>query len=280
MENCISFPIRLESELLEIRLSDDVVIRKLDDETRSRVLGIRKATFNDDGKIKSYVVDGPDPLTDFMGPEVDCYDQLYSSNYVASVPTHSDAEHLNYALKLAQPSCTALYIGHSEPRSRHFLSPPCYYGKKPLVLLDSDTKNLGDLFRLKRSSKDKKLAVMAEMFLYALSVAPRPESRFIELSVVLEMLLLPTSSTELSYRFALRMAKVLAKHYGAGAAESFKAGQQIYRTRSRLVHSGIDKDLETVSPVLEVVVRQLLVTYLQSPEAFSEEALDALCIAG
>ena len=276
----IEFPLRLASALDEMCLAEDVRIRRIDDASRRRLLGIEKVVLDENGRLESYVTSSPDPFGTLMGPDLDLYDQLYSSNYIATLPTQEDAAHLNFALKLLGPSCSSLFIGYKQPGAKHFLSPPCYYGKTPLAIGESETKTLSRLLALKRSAKDPKLALMAEMFLYALSVAPREESRFVELSIILEMLLLPTSSTELSYRFALRMAKFLAKHWSADPIESFKTGQQIYKTRSQLVHAGRDQGLPEIGPKIEESVRLLLMTYLTNPELFEENALDSLCIAG
>jgi hypothetical protein len=270
----------LISDFEEIRLADDVCIYRIDDASRARILGINKVVLDENGRLKSYVSASPDQLAALTGPELDQYDQLYSSNYVASVPAPIDASHLNFALKLLGPSCSSLFIGHEEPGTKHFLSPACYYGDNPLEIGKTEVATLSHLFALRRSAKDAKLELMAEMFLYAMSVAPREESRFVELSIVLEMLLLPTSSTELSYRFALRMAKFLAKHWTADPTESFEVGQQIYKTRSRLVHAGRDDNLPQIGLKIEKTVRLLLSKYLSNPELFQDNALDALCIAG
>jgi hypothetical protein len=278
-ERFIEFPLRLIAEVSELRLADDIHIRPIDAAARARILGIKDVVLDENGRLKSYVSSGPDPLGLF-GPELDQYDQLYSSNYVASVPTHEDAVHLNFALKLLAPSCSSLFIGHEEPGTKHFLSPPCYYGKTLLALGEPAVKTLSHLLTLKRRSKNPKLELMAEMFLYAMSDAPRKESRFVELSIILEMLLLPVSSTELSYRFALRMAKFLAQHWAADPIEAFEVGQQIYKTRSRLVHTGRDDALEVIGPKIEETVRVLLTKYLANPELFEDDALDDLCIAG
>jgi hypothetical protein len=277
----IEFPLRLVSDLDEVCLAEDVCIRRIDDASRTRILGISKVVLDENGRLKSYVSRSlVDPLGALMGPDLDLYDQLFSSNYVATLPTHEDASHLNFALKLLGPSCSSLFIGCEQPGTKHFLSPPCYYGDTPLAIGASEAKALSRLLALKRNSKDPKLELMAEMFLYAFSVAPRKASRFVELSIVLEMLLLPTSSTELSYRFALRMAKFLAKHWAADPIESFNIAQQIYKTRSRLVHSGRDESLPEIVPKIEEAVRQLLTTYLTNPELFEDSVLDHLCIAG
>jgi hypothetical protein len=278
-ERCIEFPLRLIAELPDLRLADDIWIRPIDAAARERILGIKDVVLDENGRLKSFVSMSLNPSA-IVGPELDHYDQLYSSNYVASVPTHEDAVHLNFALKLLAPSCSALFIGHEETGTKHFLSPPCYYGDSPLTIGEPAIKALSHLLTLRRRSKNPKLALMAEMFLYAMSTAPRKESRFVELSIILEMLLLPISSTELSYRFALRMAKFLARHWAADPAESFKVAQQIYKTRSRLVHTGRDDALEGIGPKIEEMVRMLLTKYLSNPELFEDNALDDLCIAG
>ena len=130
---CIEFPLRLITKVPELRLADDIHIRPIDAAAQERILGIKNVVLDENGRLKSYVSMGPDPLA-LVGPELDQYDQLYSSNYVASVPTHEDAVHLNLALKLLAPSCSSLFIGHEEPGTKHFLSPPCYYGDTPLAI--------------------------------------------------------------------------------------------------------------------------------------------------
>lgn len=283
----IEFPLRLASDLDEIHLTEDTRVRRIDDDSRIKLLGIKNVVFDDNGKLKSFVANVsdasgivPEPFGALMGPDLDLYDQLYSSNYVATLPTRKDAAHLNFAINLLGPSCSSLFIGYEQSGSKHFLSPPCYYGETPLSVGESEAEMLSQLLALKQTAKDPKLELMADMFLYAMSVVPRNESRFVELSIILEMLLLPTSSTELSYRFALRMAKFLEKHWAADPIESFKTGRQIYRTRSRLVHSGSDQDLSEIAPKIEETVRLLLTSYLTNPRLFEENALDSLCLVG
>lgn len=275
----IEFPIRLVCEAEQLRLAEDVVLTAMTEGSRLRLLGIEKAEFDEHGRINSYVSRGADPFSDFIGPDLDSYDQLYSSNYVASVPNIDVARDLNFALKLADASCTSLFVGKGRSGSTSFIYPPCYYGSQPLTVAEETAENLSTLLMVKRTSAMPKLKLIADMLLYAMSVAPRNESRFIELSVILEMLLLPTASSELSYRFALRLAKFSAKYFGADATEVFAAGQMMYRTRSRLVHAGRDADLQLVAPLVEDAVRKLVAKYMEDPRLFDEAALDALCIS-
>ena len=67
-----------------------------------------------------------------------------------------------------------------------------------------------------------------------MSVQIRPASQFIELSIILEMLLLPHKTTELSYRFSLRLAKFMGNHFGYSVDDEFKKGHQLYKTRSNI----------------------------------------------
>jgi hypothetical protein len=281
----IQFPLRLRCELPEASLGSGVSIRAMTADDRPRLLGIKSATLDQDGRLKSYVADKVDPLFSPMGPNIDRYDQLYSSNYVATVPSRQEAKNLNLSFKLLARSCTSLWIGTSGDtnrvgHSRHFLEPPCYFGSDPLNFDAASVQEIAELLSACRALEDdKKFTVMADIFLYAMSDAPREESRCIELSVVLEMLLLPKASTELSYRFALRLAKLAAKQLDESSKDWFARGQQIYKTRSRLVHSGQDEKLEQTAGLIQETSRLLLAMYVRKPGLFHEASLDALCIA-
>jgi Apea-like HEPN len=281
----IRFPIRLLSELREINLGSDVTIRAITEDDRPQLLGIKSATFDENGRLKTWVVDTADPLSNFVGPDIGNYDQLCSSNYVATLPSRQEAKNLNLAFKLFAHSCTALWIGTSGDTNRaghprHFLGPPCYFGSLPLKLDSEGTGALGTLLSACRNLEgDMKFSVMADIFLYAMSVAPRNESRCIELAIVLEMLLLPKASSELSYRFALRLAKLASTQFGESSQEWFAKGKQIYKTRSSLVHSGQDNTLEQSAFLIEETTRRMLAMYVGNPTLFEESVLDSLCVA-
>jgi len=281
----ILFPIRLRCELPEVSLGSSVSIRPVTEQDRPQLLGLKSATLDEQGRLKSYVVDAPDVFSNLGGPDIDQYDQLYSSNYVASLPSMEDAKNLNLAFKLFARSCTALWIGTSDDatkagHAKHYVSPLCYFGSEPLKLDAAGVEDLSALLSACRTlGSDKKFSVMADIFLYAMSIAPRDESRSIELSIVLEMLLLPKASTELSYRFALRLAKLASTQFHESSEEWFAKGQQIYRTRSRLVHSGQDNALKDSASVIEETARRLFALYARNPKLFEESALDSLCLA-
>jgi hypothetical protein len=252
----IKFPLRLRSEVDDVSLADDIQLHRLDDSARRRLLGIGEMKFDELGKVVSFISYDDSFFGRFMGPSLDEFDELYSSNYVVSVPNPSRAKDVNFVLKLLGESCTSLFIGGTDVGSKHFLSAPCYAGETPLFIGADELDSARTFLALRaKATKDSKLALMIEMYLYAQSNAPRAESRFIELSVILEMLLLPTSSTELSYRFALRMAKLLHRTHREHAPKTFDAARIIYKTRSKLVHSGRDPNLAAVLPLASEATR-------------------------
>jgi hypothetical protein len=119
---------------------------------------------------------------------------------------------------------------------------------------------------------------MTDKYLYATSFGLGNESRFLEMAIILEMLLLPKNQQELSYRFSLRMANLAAAHLGENKQDAFTTAKHIYRIRSNLVHSGHDKDVEGIFPRALDYARQLLRLYLDSRDTFMDEALDKLCL--
>jgi hypothetical protein len=280
----IQFPFRVRCGLSEADLGSGTSIRAMNADDRLQLLGISSVAFDENGRLKSYVATRADPF-DVIGPDLDQYDQLYSSNYVATVPSRQEARNLNLAFKLLARSCTSLWIGTSgnsklTGHQSHFVGPPCYFGSEPLSLDAAGVQELSELLCAFRAlENDKKFAVMADVFMYAMSVAPREESRCIELSVVLEMLLLPAASTELSYRFALRLAKLMSKKLGESSEDWFAKGRKIYKTRSRLVHSGQDENLAENAQLIQETSRRLLTIYVREPKLFEESYLDSLCIA-
>ena len=120
---------------------------------------------------------------------------------------------------------------------------------------------------------------MSQKYLYAVSRQISMESRFIEFAIILEMILLPETSTELSYRFGLRLARIMSKLFKVQTEEAYKNAKMIYRTRSSLVHSGEYKDLEQVAPIALDYTRRLMCAYLQDKSIFKEASLDSLCLS-
>lgn len=280
-EFLIEFPFRLRSELPSFSVATDLIVSRMDDGTKTRLLKIEKAHYNDEGKLTGFTSLSGCLFSVEIGPDIDEIDEFCSSNYVLVAPSLERAKEFNFALKLAGNSSSALYIGFKTTTpAKCFLTPPCFFGKSALIVKDEDVKSLAALVgQIECARGDKKLQTMREIYVHALANQRRKESRFIEIAIILEMLLLPSSSAELSYRFSLRLAKLLNKLTGEPTNDAFKLARRIYTTRSHLVHAGSDRDLEEIGPVAYNYVRILLAAYLNDRTLFQEARLDELCLS-
>jgi len=280
-DNTIEFPFRLNTTVDEFVLADDLRILRMDEAARKRLLKIEDVEYDERGLLKSFVALPGCLLDDVATPDLDVNDQFCSSNYVFMAPSRERAIDFNLALKLYRTSVSSLYIGYSTDRSTCFLAPPCYFGTEVLSI---DENRLPELSRLTeqvtRSRTEPKFGLMGQMYLYAMSRQPRKEARFVEFAIILEMLLLPTSSSELAYRFALRFAKLLSTHFGYERPDAYALGKAIYTTRSRLVHTGKDDAIDQVAARAFEATRTLLAAYSADKGVFREENLDALCLSG
>lgn len=276
----IEFPFRLQSKLAEFEIADDMLVRRMNDETKTRLLHIENVQYDIHGKLSHFTA-LEDCLFSFpIRPSIDVDDEFCSSNYVLVAPSSERAREFNFALKLAGNSCSALYIGYGPNGTFHFLQPPCYFGQSALLVSQDEARSLAKLVeKIAQARGDKKLNIMRDIYVNASAIALRKESRFLEIAVILEMLLLPSSSQELSYRFSLRLAKVMEELYGSLPAEVFERGRRIYKTRSRLVHSGKDRDLDTIAPIAYGYARTLLAAYVADSTLFDDAKLDAICLS-
>ena len=167
----------------------------------------------------------------------------------------------------------------NDGKSGNVIHPTSYFGKSALTVTTDTVAELSHLLGAVTNHRgDAKFRLMTDKYLYATSFGLGDETRFLEMAIILEMLLLPKNQQELSYRFSLRMANLAAAHIGENIRDAFMAAKHIYRIRSNLVHSGRDKDVEKMLPRTLDYVRQLLRVYLDNPDAFTDEALDNLCL--
>jgi hypothetical protein len=136
--------------------------------------------------------------------------------------------------------------------------------------------------QLERSHGDKRLDMVIEKFCYAESAGvPSTALRFLELSVVLEMLFLPKKATsEISYRFQLRVAKWFSRHYREDVRVVADHAKRIYTLRSNIAHTGIaevtNEDMNTIRWIARMALRK---SVLKS-SLFDDKYLDELCLAG
>ncbi len=277
----VEFPFRLNSVLPEFEVAEDLHVRQMNSEAKSRLLRIEDPQYTEDGKLTKFTSLPGCLFSGDIGPDIDEIDEFCSSNYMLIAPSPERAKEFNFALKLVGPSASALYIGFKTTTpARYFIGPPCFFGRLALPVEEREAAELVTLVQLiERARTDKKLQTMREIYMHALTRDRRKESRFIELAIILEMLLLPSSSAELSYRFSLRLAKFMEKLRGESISDVFKLARRIYTTRSRLVHAGADNDLDDIAPVAYDYVRILLAAYLHDRQQFQEERLDELCLS-
>lgn len=272
------YPISLDCELEFVQIEDDLLLRKLDESTRERLLGITDVELDSEGRVAKYTSKaGYDKL---LSPDLDRTIAFYASNFTLVSSSTSRASDFNFALKLLSHSRSSLYIGYAQKGAVAFQSPPGYFGKNRLCLTSSTVTELKALLNaVVQRSGDAKLSLMRDIWMYAMSDAPRRESRFVEVSTLLEMLLLPKQSTELGFRFALRLSK-LAEKFGFGRSRAtFDQAKTLYSIRSKLVHGGTDSRLVKHEAIAYEFARKLLGIYLVDPAVFDEDALDTLCIA-
>lgn len=276
----IEFPFRLKSELVQFAVAEDLKVQRMNDEAKDRLLRIQDAEYAEDGKLTKFTTLPGCMFSVEIGPDIDEIDEFCSSNYMLIAPSPERAKEFNFALKLLGNSVSALYIGFKTTTpAKYFLGTPCYFGQSALAVEERDASQLVELVKLIEDARtDKKLQTMREIYMHALTKERRKESRFIELAIILEMLLLPSSSAELSYRFSLRLAKYMSKHTGQPVSEVFQLARRIYTTRSRLVHAGADNGIDDIAPTAFDYVRILLAAYLRDRGSFQEDRLDQLCL--
>lgn len=273
------FPFQMFSNLGEFQVAPELVVRPFDVELREELLGIKSVEVDDLGWLTRWVTVRPGFGQRPFGPEQDLYYQLFASNYVLVATDHDAALDFNFALKLVALSRSALYIGFKSRHDIVFILPPSYFGESPLTAGEREVENLRELTEAIRQRRDdEKLSIMRDMYRYAMSRGGRAETQYIQVAIILEMILLPKSSTELAYRFALRLANVLAAVCEWNRDKAFELGKRIYSVRSKLAHSGHDKRLKQVQTATLDAARIVLAHYVKRPEYFEDENLDALCL--
>ena len=276
----ILFPFRVRSTLPHVTFADDLYAVEMDDAAKETLLRIADPEYDEAGRLKKFTALPGCLLGTTFGPSLDTDDEFCASNYVLHAPSRQRALEFNFSLKLADESSSSLYIGYEHAGATHFIHPPCYFGKDPLALTEETVALIsGTLANISRSNDDRKLSLIKEKYLYAMSEQVRREGRFVEIAIILEMLLLPQSSTELSYRFSLRLAKLASRLFSLDVQDVYRDAKRIYITRSNLVHSGSDSDIDRVSEIAINYTRRLLLQYLEDKDMFTETSLDALCLS-
>ena len=275
------YPFHLACDLSEFSVASDLEIKKIDPELREKLFGIRDLKKTEKGY--SYTSHGLSDVPDAGFLTTILFSEKIS-NYVLLTADSSRANEFNFALKLIGNSSTTLYTGFGASSSRSYVS-LCSYDQKlpPLKIMEREVELLQKLASQIHNScrEDKKFQILMDTYIHAMFHGIRPAIRFIEFSIILEMLLLPKRNDEkISNRFRLRLTEFMVKYFGRCKKEVRAHGYQIYNTRSNIVHSGEDKDdkLESTTKIAHEYVRMLLTKYLEDKSLFDDKKLDDLCL--
>ena len=277
----IIFPFRLASEIQSIDFAEDLRVERMSDDIRTKLFGIKECKHDEHGNLLSITYNSPRTSTHI----IDFLDELenthfQASNYILISSSRERAAIFNLALKLAGDSNSFISKGFSK-NSAHFINPECNLGKKPLKLNASLIKLIkDDLNVIPDMATDSRFAVMSEIFLNSLSDKIRRSTRLLELAIVLEMLLLPKQTTELSYRFSLRFAIIVNKFFSNNRDESFAIAKRIYKMRSQIAHQGSSNLIDECESVVLEYTRKLLRTYIHTPNIFTDKEFDNLVLNG
>lgn len=288
------YPLLLKNEhLSQFKLADNIEIREMTPAEREEFFGLEYV----DATLK------PSPIgyvgfnrimksktnkgrysntTSFDRGIFDGSSDILASNYVVIFDGYDSPDQIvqrfNLSLKLFTPTSSGCYLGFkSQETDVHFHFSMPVHG--PYDYLSLDQIDLEVIQKYFNNMEDKwntdKFRLLTDLFDRALQGGKTPlDVRFLLLAIALESLYLPKQDTEAQYRLCLRASKVLSKHGHGEAEEIFDMIKNIYKARSKLVHSGSTKDLSSnLFSNLTEVVRISLTHYIENPGDFTEEAL-------
>ena len=277
----IVYPLRLRSDFNTFKLNNNLRVRRMSLADKERFLKIKNPIYDADENLKSWqplegcLIDIKLLSGEYFGVSM----EFCSSNYMLIAANADIARAFNFAIKIISDSKSGIYMGFRNG-DRFFFYPPTYYGSEgPLRVEKTTTTKVKKLInQIESAHKDNTLLTIIDMFHLATSPSLRDESRFIELTIILEMLLLPSQSQELRYRFSLRMAKLLNKLYKGPLEATYEKAQDIYDIRSRLVHSGKHRKCKAMLPIAFEYTRLLVSAYLENKDMFTDDNLNKLCL--
>lgn len=284
------FPITITSSRKSIKLSGSAYLMRIDDTRCRKVLGIQEVVLTETGSVSEVSHEDNAPWHTWMmylrrnNPTHDL--AVFQTNFLLSVSSRRQAILIGFAMKLLDGTRSGPFIGFSDMRTSQFtiqfLNLCPYWGGDFLSLGRAEIKILRTLVeQLERSHGDKRLDTVIEKFCYAESAGvPSTALRFLELSVVLEMLFLPKATSELSYRFQLRVAKWFSRHYHEDVRVVTDHAKRIYALRSKIAHTGTaevtDEDMNTIRRIARMALRK----FVLKSSLFDDKYLDELCLAG
>ena len=283
MEAAWLFPIHFKSDITEDILIDEnrLKLRRITDEEIFEFFEIRVIERTEDGLIKEMSGGDFNILTDPLSAIlIDHKAFLMSSQFILEAKEIKCVNWFQQALKLYKSGKTGVFYGiNSKTRNIHFLHPIPFYGKKVYSLEQGDLPKIKALYETIKKTKSKRYDLIMEKFLFALSgLSIRSHHRFLELATILEMLYVPRSGTELSFRFSLRACKALSKYLSMDEEETYNDMRDIYKIRSGISHSGFHRYTAKYLNRLIDYTRKSIVLFLKDPSIFEDKRLDELCI--
>jgi len=279
----MKFPIKIHTALTEFSIDDAVSFKCMTDDEKKKYLGIRSPDYNEKGQLIGV---GPysfgmhrTPLSGDPGILL----SFNSSNFFVTIKDFETAKYVKTAIKLHSINSTSILVGftgENRDSGHSYFNPPEFYGSESISLDELSLIELKRIYvQIRNAKEDPKFGLLAEKYHYAVSSLPISDSnRFLEMSIILEILLLPNNESEISYRFSLRMARLCKKYLKEDIHKSFEFAKEIYNIRSKLVHEGIHKKTsEKLSAIIDLG-RRFILLYLQDPSIFELKSLNSLCL--
>lgn len=280
----MKFPVQIICSLSEIVIDEDVSFRLISKDEKFSYLGITDPEYDEKGLLIKAEPNSHGLIRPPSSIDPNLAVKFSASNYFLEVENIAQAKNIKSTIKLYSQNSSSLLIGFTGDAcwaGTHYLHPPEFYGASFLVLDDENLPNFRRIYRLVADQvhDGTKLSLAFEKYSYAVSsLGISNAHRFLECAIILEMIVLPSQQSELSYRFGLRMAKICKKYFGEDAQIAFDTAKIIYEIRCGLAHSGSHKKTEQMLPVVIELTRKLLLQYLYDQSQFTSKALDALSL--
>ena len=135
------YPIAFDCELESVELSTGLILRRMDEQTRERLLRISNVKYDEDGRVKTYTCSRD--LNYILLPDLNRTVTFFASNFVLLASKTELAADFNFALKLLGCTWSSLFIRYDQAGGGvAFCAPPCYFGKTRQKL---DEKSIHEL---------------------------------------------------------------------------------------------------------------------------------------
>lgn len=281
------FPLTITSTRKSIRLTDSIFLLRFDHPRARNLIGIQDITMSETGHISaiSYKVSSVWPRWWIHLRSENPTHNIRNlfCNFVLATSTYEEATLVAFALKLLDGTLSGPFVGFSDDgNSDQFLRFRPWWGKGFLKLERSEINLLRKLVAaLSAFQKKPKLATIMEIYRYAESAdVPTASFRYLQLAIILEMLFLPEQTSELKYRFQLRLAKWFHRFYKENPKTIASIATTIYKIRSTVAHQGVAKVTDEDMNNIRDITRRALRCFVFDPSKFTDTFFESLCLEG